>query len=597
MNSLASQPNCVVRVPAKDAYSTSGEALMGRQAANEGFLTSWFRYSGHQEFWCLARWRDEAKLFAQVGETVHAESVTKPVFRWIAQSQMHRAAAVGTVFAPGPQVADLAWVRRRDAKAVATDFSIVGMTHTSCTLYAQDALANMLTAPVYPWDAQICPSVSVQAMVKRLLDDESTWLRERLGASRLQTPALPVIPLGVDYAAFNPPQAQKAALRESWRARWELGASDVCVLYMGRLDLRTKANLYPMLDALQIAAQQIKATKGPRLHLVLCGWFASEWDREAITNGVKDACPDVRVVFEDGRLPAARRAVWHAADVFTSLVDNIQETFGLTPIEAMAAGLPVVVSDYDGYRESVRDGIDGIRVRTWQPAAGEGADFADGYSDLTLSYRDYASRVSGLIGVDIAAAAHAYSQLALDAGLRARMGAAGRIRAAQDYDWARLIPRYIRLFEDLQRLRASEVARANRDLVGDSAFVRCHAWGLRHPRRSDPFHSFAHYPTETLAGASLLCPGPMLPQSAADQERALVTQLGRPIYAGVCKGWEPKPMLNLLRQVARQPDGVAWVFSPQGTHDLGVSQRQVAWLIKTGLIHSRAPGTVTRDTL
>ena len=29
-------PNCVIRVPAKDSYSTAGPTLMGRQSANEG---------------------------------------------------------------------------------------------------------------------------------------------------------------------------------------------------------------------------------------------------------------------------------------------------------------------------------------------------------------------------------------------------------------------------------------------------------------------------------------------------------------------------------------------------------------------------------
>ena len=134
-------PNCVIRVPAKDSYSTSGPTLMGRQSANEGFLTSWFRHSGQREFWCLARFRDEAQVFARIGEQVHQGLDPKPTYRWIAQRQIHRVREVGTLYAPGPQVADLAWVRRRDAQARAQDFSIVGMTHTSCELSIQDALA------------------------------------------------------------------------------------------------------------------------------------------------------------------------------------------------------------------------------------------------------------------------------------------------------------------------------------------------------------------------------------------------------------------------------------------------------------------------
>ena len=34
------------------------------------------------------------------------------------------------------------------------------------------------------------------------------------------------------------------------------------------------------------------------------------------------------------------QAAWRAADLFVSLSDNVQETFGLTPVEAM--GVPMV---------------------------------------------------------------------------------------------------------------------------------------------------------------------------------------------------------------------------------------------------------------
>ncbi len=38
--------------------------------------------------------------------------------------------------------------------------------------------------------------------------------------------------------------------------------------------------------------------------------------------------------------------------IFTSPIDNIQETFGLTPVEAMACGVPRLSSDWDGYRDT-----------------------------------------------------------------------------------------------------------------------------------------------------------------------------------------------------------------------------------------------------
>ena len=48
-----------------------------------------------------------------------------------------------------------------------------------------------------------------------------------------------------------------------------------------------------------------------------------------------------------------------------SLSDNFQETFGLTPLEGMASGLPVIVSDWNGYKSTVRNNIDGFKIPTY----------------------------------------------------------------------------------------------------------------------------------------------------------------------------------------------------------------------------------------
>ena len=55
-------------------------------------------------------------------------------------------------------------------------------------------------------------------------------------------------------------------------------------------------------------------------------------------------CPDVELCTIDDTSSLTRDEIVSAADVFLSLSDNIQETFGLTPLEAMAAGLPCLVS-------------------------------------------------------------------------------------------------------------------------------------------------------------------------------------------------------------------------------------------------------------
>jgi phosphatidylinositol alpha-mannosyltransferase len=57
-----------------------------------------------------------------------------------------------------------------------------------------------------------------------------------------------------------------------------------------------------------------------------------------------------------------------AADVFVASAVG-QESFGMALVEAMAAGVPVVASDIPGFREVVRDGIEGLLVPPGDPSA------------------------------------------------------------------------------------------------------------------------------------------------------------------------------------------------------------------------------------
>jgi glycosyltransferase involved in cell wall biosynthesis len=73
----------------------------------------------------------------------------------------------------------------------------------------------------------------------------------------------------------------------------------------------------------------------------------------AFLEGAQQLADGVRVTVLDGTVPQYRYSVWHAADIFTSLTDNIQETLSQTILEGMACGLPVVASNWDGCRDQV----------------------------------------------------------------------------------------------------------------------------------------------------------------------------------------------------------------------------------------------------
>src|SRR4029077_10226286 len=165
---------------------------------------------------------------------------------------------------------------------------------------------------------------------------------------------------------------------------------------------------------------------GAKLHLIQAGWFANDAIERAFRDGAAAHCPDVVCHFLDGRQADVRSGIWQAADIYTSLSDNLQETFGLSPIEGMAAGLPVVVSDWDGYRDTVRDGIDGFRVPTLMPPAGAGDDWATRYAIAIDNYDQFVGGTSQSIAVDVPRCIAALEKLVSNKQLRVSMGEAGR---------------------------------------------------------------------------------------------------------------------------------------------------------------------------
>ena len=92
-----------------------------------------------------------------------------------------------------------------------------------------------------------------------------------------------------------------------------------------------------------------------------------------------------------------------AADVAISLVDNAQETFGLAVAEAMAAGLPLVVSDWSGYRDLVRNGIDGYLIPSAWATSAPHVSVSLGWQQFTgmQSFPAVAGALAQLVQIDL----------------------------------------------------------------------------------------------------------------------------------------------------------------------------------------------------
>lgn len=497
----ASLPQAVIRAE-PDGYDMAKPGLMGRQSAGNGFLRAAIKARGDRPIYGYSSSQNSARAFQSIVKGIEPEAR----FEWVSPNKLDYIGRVGTLYLADLTVATHSRLRLRTGAA---SYSLCGVTHTTASTGAMDEITSLLRDPVMPWDALVCTSTSVVETVRRIHEAERELHQWQFGVPHPnEGPLLPVIPLGAHWQDYD----FDADARSQARQALGLEDDEVVGLFVGRLVFHAKAHPYPMFRGMQLAAERT----GKRLVLILSGWYPNEPVGQAFRDGAAQFAPDVRTIIVDGRDPTLRTHAWAASDLFISLSDNIQETFGLTPIEAMAAGLPVVVSDWDGYRDTVRHEVDGFRVRTYTPGAGMGVALIRSHETHTLNYDQYCWAAASTIAVDIPETADAIARLVENPDLRRRMGEAGRRRARAVYDWDVIYRQYQELWAELDARRHSALADPQRKAWIDAAPAAS-------PNRLDPFHAFGHYPTETLTPSTRLAAAPGA--TAAELERAMQSSL------------------------------------------------------------------------
>lgn len=533
-------------------YDTSGPNLLGRLSAGESFLRGYVRHADVDRFhlWNVAG-RPQAELEALLQRI---EPNDKPI-SWIGRTNRRGLSEAGVLNAPGPGLDSEAWLRRPIGSRL---YAICGITHTTATARVMQSIGEMLIAPTEDYDALICTSDAVRHSVEVQLDQMRAYLAEEFGRRRRPEPMRVTIPLGVNVEDFKTtPEHRKA-----WRERLDIPEDAVVALFVGRFDVRGKMNPALMALALERAAQ---ASKTP-IYWVNSGWASTPEIEAAYHAQTRELCPSVHYRHVDGRPPDVRFSIWSVADFFISFSDNIQETFGLTPVEAMAAGLPCVVTDWDGYKDTVRHGVDGFRVPTIAPGPGQGADFAHWFEAHMLTYDNYIGGVAQFTAIDYGAAQKMITALVESPELRQLYGRQAQERARTVFDWSVIIPQYQALWaEQNARRRAAPPAPSDR---------------RTNPFRPDPFTAFQSYPSRHLARDDRLAATPGLDW---DEARRL---LGHPLAS-----YSPfnRPTLQEAEQVhawlgQRASASVAELVEIIPPNRRSFVERGLLWLVRYGVI-------------
>ncbi|MDR2160814.1 MAG: glycosyltransferase family 4 protein [Desulfovibrio sp.] len=472
-----------------DAF-VEGGSILGRRVANSTFLRALLRadpFDGYHFFLpgtpdgeALSRWLEEHFPALLRRGAIHIKQRTH-LDRHLATVRYH-CLHLSDPVSHYTQAAQL-----RNALAPFL-FPLTGTTHSLSYARFMPEYARHLWPGVSPRDAILATSESARQVLNTIFSD----LRRAYGLdpTDFPSPRAVLLPLGVEREDLpdvgerweNGPSPGRAM-----RDRLNLG-EEVVFLCLARLSPYSKMDALPLFSALRRA--ESLGLPPDRCALILAGW-AEEGDAlpEALLDYAAGMGLRARLFPRPGN--EERRALYAAADVFVSPSDNIQETFGLTVAEAGGASLPVIASDFDGYRDIVVHGETGLLI----PTIGFAQTTETELRSLFWFDNQYHLALAQQTVVEPAALAAALARLGTDAALRRRLGLAARERVLRLYAWDQIITRMVDLWDELAALPLSPE---------EESRIRAAV----HPLRMSFARSFqAHFSRtlgpETLAGLTL----------------------------------------------------------------------------------------------
>jgi D-inositol-3-phosphate glycosyltransferase len=392
----------------------------------------------------LLRFGTQDSLYFLNAGTVSESSVAKEFTSWKGNTAVHvlRPGTIASLelppkvlfFTGGPDISRFAPLRRYLCRPQSP---IAGITHSLNGHTLPLALSMLLTEGHAPFDALICTTRSAQSVVRAYLASMSDRLGLGNSPSLHFDIRLPIIPLGINS------DASKTWRRDEARARFGFADDRVVILYLGRLSTLTKTDLRPLL---RVFAEFRKHWTKETL-LILAGDDSRYHLRESLESIAAGLGCAEHLLVKPDLSRDEKFALLAAADLFIAPSDNIQETFGIGVAEAMAAGLPVVAADWDGYRDLVDHGETGLLIPTYYIGANSDVDAYCAISPV-LAERLLAQTTV----IDCAELGKALTALVENLELRRRFGSRAKEVARLRFDWRVVIGAYEDLWQELFQL-------------------------------------------------------------------------------------------------------------------------------------------------
>jgi len=316
------------------------------------------------------------------------------------------------------------------------------------------------------FDSLICISKQAQVNLENLFSSVKTEIKTLTGLDKKIPSNTPYIPLGIFTDEFKP--RNKIDLR----TKFNFPIDKKILLYVGRLSPYDKSDLFPILSAYK---KYISKLQDKPLFLIIGD--NKEFDYAQMLNKFVEHLEIQEFVNIIENVPSGEISNYYSlADIFISPSDTLTETMGLSILEAMSSALPIIASDWSGYKELVEHGKNGFKVSTyWQEMDNDFLNItAEIYDPLTQFYLGQST------AIDTDELFYYLDLLINNDELREEFSKNSRKLALEKYSWEVIIKQYENLwFELIEKAKFSQ-DRPNKFLYQDF------------------FKTFNSYPTKVL---------------------------------------------------------------------------------------------------
>lgn len=297
-------------------------------------------------------------------------------------------------------------------------------------------LVRIANAPHVPYDTIACIS-------KACRDGLAKSFTDFLSIEGAPPPCrLDLLYHGCDtdrFAAVNPQR------RADSRRLLRLPQDGQIALFLGRVTPNSKADLLPLINVFSRVA-------GENDYLVIAGQENATGYLDRMRQTGDECGMGERLIICPEVAPGFQSLYYHSADIFVFPADCIQESLANTVIEAMACGLPTLISDWDGMRDLVLEGETGFKIPCyWMPNMDRIGELS-----MTSSLETEYLYGSQSVWIDTNILADRLGELLQSPELRERMGSAGRERILKEFSLSVIRDKTFQLWDQLDEIAAHE---------------------------------------------------------------------------------------------------------------------------------------------